>query len=64
MPVQEEQETLSQITRLRSSGQSYAKIADQLNSEGLPAKRGGRWHAMSVRSVERTALRMATPAGH
>ena len=26
-----------------------------LNSAGVPAKRGGRWHAMSVRSVLSTA---------
>ena len=46
---------LRRIARQRSAGASYQAIAAELNARGVPAKRGGRWHAMSVRSVLRTS---------
>ena len=46
-----EQSVLVRITCLRKKGKSYDAIAGSLNGSGIPAKRGGRWHAMSVRSV-------------
>jgi DNA invertase Pin-like site-specific DNA recombinase len=51
----EEQEQLRRMNRLRARGASFARIAQRLNLEGVPAKRGGAWYAMSVRSVLRTA---------
>lgn len=57
--VPEQQETLVLIRWLREGGWSYNRIAVHLNSEGHRTKRGGPWYAMSVRSVERTAARMA-----
>ena len=57
--VAEQQETLGLIRWLRDGGWSYNRIASHLNAEGHRTKRGGPWYAMSVRSVERTAHRMA-----
>jgi site-specific DNA recombinase len=50
-----EQSALSRMRSLRARGKSYDRIAGLLNNAGVPAKRGGLWHAMSVRSVLRTA---------
>jgi site-specific DNA recombinase len=55
----DEQAVLRQIHRLRTEGVSYARIAAKLNAAGSPAKRGGDWHAMSVRSVARTTACVA-----
>jgi DNA invertase Pin-like site-specific DNA recombinase len=46
-----EQRALAHIKRLRRRGHSYARIAGTLNRSGVTAKRGGVWHAMSVRST-------------
>jgi site-specific DNA recombinase len=54
----DEQRVLKRIHRLRARGHSYDKIAHVLNRLGVVAKRGGRWHAMSVRSVLRTATKL------
>lgn len=51
----DEQAVLGQIHRLRTDSVSCARIAADLNAAGTPAKRGGDWHVMSVRSVARTA---------
>ena len=52
---EEEQGVLARMRRLRAKGKSYNAIAGALNGSGVPAKRGGAWHAMSVRSVLFTA---------
>jgi site-specific DNA recombinase len=49
-----EQQVVNQINDMRASALSYSKIADWLNAESIPAKRGGRWSPMAVRSVFRT----------
>jgi DNA invertase Pin-like site-specific DNA recombinase len=61
VPDQAEQAVLARISVLRDEGTSYAAIADRLNRDRVPAKRGGIWHAMSVRSVLRTSARIAVP---
>jgi DNA invertase Pin-like site-specific DNA recombinase len=55
----QEQETLALIREQRDCTYSFAAIADKLNEMGRPSKRGGRWHAMSVRSVLMTSERLA-----
>jgi site-specific DNA recombinase len=55
-----EQETLARAEELRSEGLGYLKIAETLNAERRPTKRGGEWQAMSVRSVLRSAEKMAS----
>ena len=54
-----EQATLARAQELRDQKVSYARIAEMLTREGRRTKRGGRWQAMSVRSVLRTAGSMA-----
>jgi site-specific DNA recombinase len=60
-----EQATLSRMRDLRDTGFSFAVIADRLNARGIPSKRGGIWHAMSVRSVlltdRRDPIKPSTP---
>lgn len=51
--VPEEQRTLSRISELRGQGQTLRVIADTLNAEGHPTKRGRAWHATSVNRVLR-----------
>lgn len=60
----EEQSVLARINRLRRRGRSYAAIATSLNRAGIPAKRGGRWHAGSVRSVLRTSALVGVAEVH
>ncbi|NUS73998.1 MAG: recombinase family protein [Corynebacteriales bacterium] len=48
-------ETLTFILEQRAKKISYAHIADFLNAQGVATAQGGtRWHASSVRSVERS----------
>lgn len=54
----DEQRTLVRIKRLRARGFSYDRIARSLNGSDTPAKNGGHWHAMSVRSVLLTATKI------
>lgn len=51
----DEQAPLRRLLQLRAGGASYASLAETFNEEKIPSKRGGQWHAMSVRSVIRTA---------
>ena len=62
VPDEAERAVLARISDLRETGTSYAKIADRLNRDGVLAKRGGSWHAMSVRSVLRTSPQIGVPA--
>ncbi|NIM47990.1 MAG: hypothetical protein GTN78_00310 [Gemmatimonadales bacterium] len=39
------------ILSLWRAGGWYAEIAAKLKAHGVPAKRGGRWHASTVRNV-------------
>lgn len=57
-----EQRVLTRIQRRRKKGESYDRIARALNGSGTAAKKGGRWHAMSVRSVLSTAEKLAAKA--
>ncbi len=51
MPAPEELEVVRQILDLWRKGHSYRSIARQLDTDGVPAKHGGRWHAMTVKRV-------------
>lgn len=61
VPDDAEQRVLVTISRKRAQGKSYAVIAKSLNRTGTPAKRGGAWHAMSVRNVHLRAPRIGRP---
>jgi DNA invertase Pin-like site-specific DNA recombinase len=54
----DEQLTLARARQLREGGLGYLRIAETLNAENRPTKRGGLWQAMSVRSVLRSAEKM------
>ena len=51
VPDEAEQETIALIQRHRRSGKSHQKIADFLNAQSIPTKRGGIWHHSTVRKV-------------
>ena len=53
IPDQAEQAVARRIRRLHRAGLSIRKIADQLNAEQVPAKRGGAWHPTTVAGVLR-----------
>jgi site-specific DNA recombinase len=55
VPDEAEQQIVARIQAMRRHGHSYDKIARTLNGSGVPAKRGGNWSAMSVRSITLTA---------
>ena len=51
VPVPEELVVVRRILEQRRRGGSYAGIAAKLSADAVPTKRGGRWHAMTVRKV-------------
>ena len=46
-----ETEIIDVMRQLRAEGQSFRKIADELNRRGVTAKGGGEWIHTSVRKV-------------
>ena len=50
-PVPTELATVRRIVEAWRRGGSYLGIAAQLNTDGIPTKRGGRWHASTVRAI-------------
>lgn len=57
VPDTDEQRVRREIIELRDSRCSFREIASWLNNEGIPAKKGGRWSPMSVRSICITAAK-------
>ena len=51
VPVPAELETVRRILDRWRAGGSYAGIARELNQEGVASKRGGRWHASTIRGI-------------
>jgi site-specific DNA recombinase len=51
LEVRSEALSVATILRMRRSGMSYHRIADRLNEDGITGKRGGQWHASTVRYV-------------
>lgn len=46
-----EQQVIEVIRRHRKSGKSYAEVAEYLNSQSIPTKRGSQWSAMQIKRV-------------
>lgn len=44
-------ETVRRIFRMRENGETLRGIAGALNADGVPTKRGGDWHASTVRYI-------------
>ena len=55
VPDPTEQATARRIRQLHQGGRSIREITATLNAEGVPAKRGGRWHPTTVARVLRGA---------
>jgi site-specific DNA recombinase len=56
VPIPDEQEVLARIRKLRSGRRpkTYKEVAELLNREGIPTKRGGgKWHPSTVRMIVR-----------
>ena len=51
VPKESEQQIITRIRAERDAGATLQAIADGLNSDGLPAKLGGRWYRWGVRRV-------------
>lgn len=47
-PAQSREAILSYIRQLRAEGKGYTAIASQLNREGIPGFRGGRWESKTI----------------
>lgn len=50
-PNSAEARTVTRILELRAAGNSYRRIAEQLDAEGLKPRRAAKWSAMVVRSI-------------
>jgi hypothetical protein len=51
-----EQRVLGQVFGWRKSGDSLWTIASRLNDLGIRAKKGGKWHCETIRSILRNDL--------
>jgi hypothetical protein len=51
VPVPDELVTVRRILDLWRRGTSLRSIAATLNADAVPTKRGGRWHASTVKGV-------------
>lgn len=49
--VKREARVVANIIRMRDQGRPYREIAEYLNRSGIAGKRGGKWHASTVRYV-------------
>jgi DNA invertase Pin-like site-specific DNA recombinase len=56
LPLAEEQAIVGRIRGWRASGWALRRIAEALNGEGVPTKRGGRWFAQSVSDIAKNTL--------
>jgi len=46
-----EQQVIEIVRRHRKSGKSYAQVAEYLNAQGIPTKRGSQWTGMQIKRV-------------
>jgi site-specific DNA recombinase len=46
-----EQALIARMKAMREDGMSFARIANQLNADGTPTKRGGTWASMTVKKI-------------
>jgi len=51
VPNEEERRVISLIILLKKQGLSLREIASEFNVAGIPAKKGGKWYASTVREV-------------
>jgi len=51
IPVQEELSIIKRVCDLRTEGKTLRAIAEVMNHNRVPTKRGGKWHQSTVRSI-------------
>lgn len=51
---------LARMQSWRTDGMSYERIAERLNGEGVPTKRGGKWYGCTVRYILQNPLNQAS----
>src|SRR5579884_779130 len=51
-----EMATVARIQEFRTLGWNYSRIADHLNAQKVPTKRGGKWWAASIRYILKNDL--------
>lgn len=51
----QEQQVKARVGKMRHDGMSYQRIADALNADGVPTKKGCTWTAMQVSRVAKAA---------
>lgn len=56
MVIEDEAYTVKRIYRMYADGDSMGKIADLLNEDGIPAKKGGKWNRQSIHNILRNPL--------
>lgn len=52
----QEQAVVVRINALRETGTSYQRIADALNADNIPTKRGDTWYGSTVRNIALNGL--------
>ena len=51
VPNAQEQPVIDRIKRMDASGVAMMRIAEALNEEGVPTKKGGKWYASTVKAI-------------
>jgi hypothetical protein len=52
-----ERATIERMKELRAEGLAFDRIAERLNSEGLPSRTGKRWHGVVVNRILNSSSR-------
>jgi DNA invertase Pin-like site-specific DNA recombinase len=58
IPNDDEQATIRRIHELHAAGHTDSTITRQFNTDGTPAKRGGRWQANTVHRIRTRELQL------
>ena len=56
MPIDEELLVVAEIKDMRGQGKTLREIADDLNGRGIGGKRGGKYHASTIKAVLANSL--------
>ena len=56
VPIDEELRVVAEIKAMRNNGKTLRDIADDLNGRGIVGKRGGKYHASTIKAVLANSL--------
>jgi len=56
VPIDEEQVIVAEIRDMRADGMTLREIAEGLNNRGIVGKRGGKYHASTIKAVLANSL--------